>query len=233
MSTANFDDNKPGKVTIYDFILAPYPARLRLALHAKGLHDLVEFKVVNIGKGEHRTPEFKKLNYSASIPVLEFADGTTLSESVAITQYIDNIDNNPILTGKTPLEQGTIHMWTRKVEAEFLDPYIAYFHHSTPGLGPELETYQNNEYGLLQKERGIRGARYIDSILKTRPYIAGDSISMADFTIIAGFIIHSLIGSEIPEDCVTLKAWFEKVKTVPFVKAYYDSREKFLESMSK
>jgi glutathione S-transferase len=86
-------------------------------------------------EGEHKTPEFLAKNYSGTLPVLELADGTMLAECTAITQYLDALDGRPVLTGRTPLEQGMIHMMSKRAELELLDAISVYFHHATPGLG--------------------------------------------------------------------------------------------------
>lgn len=222
-ATRNFDDKKPGKVIVYDFPRGPYPARVRIALLEKGLHDIPEYKFIDLYKGDHKTLEFKSTkNYSKTIPVFEFADGTLLSECVALTQYIDNIDGNPSLTGTSPLETGKIHMMTRRVEFEFLEAISLYFHNSTAGLGPTVETYQNHEWGLHQLERGINGMFFLDKILQKQPYIVGNQFSMADCAAIGGMIFLTFVNVQVPEDCKALKNWYKRLRERPSVKKYFE-----------
>ena len=124
---------------IYDMPGLPNPLRVRVALAEKGLTDRVAFEHVDIMKGEHQTPEFRAKNPSAAVPALELEDGTILSECSAITEYLDALDGAPTLTGATPTERGEIAMRQRKAEADVLDAVAAYFHHATPGLGPDIE----------------------------------------------------------------------------------------------
>ena len=131
---------------IYDWYNGPYPARVRIALAEKGLLARTEFVSINLWKGKHKQPAFLALNYSGTLPVLELQDGTLIAECTAITQYLDVLDGDPLLTGKTPTEQGFIHMMTRRAEIELMDAVSVYFHHATPGLGPEVELYQNAEW---------------------------------------------------------------------------------------
>src|SRR5476651_1948292 len=128
---------------IYDWYEGPYPARVRIALAEKGWLSKTEFVPINLWAGEHKKTEFLAINYSGTLPVLELNDGTLIAECTAITQYLDALDGAPTLTGSTPLEQGVIHMMSKRAELELLDPISTYFHHATPGLGPHVELYQN------------------------------------------------------------------------------------------
>ena len=133
------------------------PIRVRIALKEKNAIDQVEFVEVDIMNGEHRQPEFKAKNPSASVPVLELDDGTTIAECSAITEYIDHKFPGVCLTGKTPTERAVIHMMQRRGEQYVLDAVGSYFHHATPGLGKNLETYQNQEWGEKQREKRSPG----------------------------------------------------------------------------
>lgn len=222
MSFSNFDDAKPGKVTLYDFPKGAYPARVRIALHEKNLIGKLDFVFIDLLKGDHKTEAFRTKNYSRTVPVLEFEDGTIVLECVALTQYIDNIDGKPALTGTTPLEQGLIHMWTSRVQNEFLEPFNLYIHNGTPGLGPNVEENQNKEWGLHQREKGLKGMRFFDNLLKSRPFIAGDKFSMADAAAIGAMIFLDFVNEEVPKELDGLLAWYERVHQVPSVRAYFD-----------
>src|SRR5690348_17212291 len=130
---------------IYDFKGFPNPTRVRIALAEKGLTDRVEFVTVNVPGGEHRQSAFLAKNPSAAVPVLELDDGTCISECTAITEYIDHLTGDPVLTGIGARNRATIHMMQRRAEIGLLDPAATYFHHATPGLGPQLELDQNAE----------------------------------------------------------------------------------------
>lgn len=201
------------KMTIYDFPVGPYPTRVRIAVAEKQLQTKVNFELVDLYKGEHKTPEFiEKKNYSGTLPVLELADGTLIAECTAITQYLDTIDSKPILTGTTPLEQGVIHMMSKRAEIELLDAISVYFHHGTPGLGPLVELYQNPEWGFRQRDKAIRGMHYFDKVLQQQTYVAGEKFSMADITVIGGLVFAAIVKLEIPAECKALLSWFERMK---------------------
>ena len=125
---------------IYDYKGFPNPTRVRIALAEKDMTARVEFITVDVPGGEHKRPEFLAKNPSGAVPVLELEDGTTIAECTAITEYLDNLDGKPTLTGTGARERALIHMMQRRAEAGLLDAVAAYFHHATPGLGPHIET---------------------------------------------------------------------------------------------
>jgi glutathione S-transferase len=202
---------------IYDFPIGPYPARVRIALAEKSLQSQISFVLVDLRKGQHKQAEFLSLNYSGTVPVLELEDGTLIAECTAITEYLDALDGNPSLTGKTPREKGLIHMMNKRAEIELLDAISVYFHHATPGLGPDVEIYQNAEWGLRQRDKAFKGMVYFDEILRREPFVAGPIFSMADITVIAGMIFADLVKLPVPPSCQALVAWYEAMKQRPSV----------------
>lgn len=205
---------------IHDWFDGPYPARVRIALAEKNMLSRIEFVSVDLWAGEHKTPEFLAINYSGTLPVLELNDGTLIAECTAITQYLDALDDSPTLTGQTPAEKGLIHMMTKRAEIEFLDAVSVYFHHATPGLGPHVELYQNVEWGNRMGDKAIRGMRYFDSLLQHQPFVAGDTFSMADITVLAGMIFASLVKLDVPGDCEALREWHARMQERPSVQAW-------------
>ncbi len=204
-------------IKIYDFEGFPNPARVRIALAEKGVMDQVEFVSINVPAGEHRTPAFMAKNPSATVPLLELDDGTTISECTAITEYIDHTFGGISLTGKTPKERAIVHMMQRRAEQSVMDAIAGYFHHATTGLGPEIETYQNKDWGLKQAERATIGMCYFDSVLASNTYIAGDNFSMVDITVFAGLAFADFIKFEIPNDFKNLAGWRERVAKRPSI----------------
>ena len=218
-STKNFDVTTLPIMTIYDFPEGPYPTRVRIALAEKNLQSRVEFVTVDLYKGEHKRPEFiSEKNYSGTLPVLELNDGTCIAECTAITEYLDTLDGAPTLTGRTSLEKGVIHMMSKRAELELLDAISVYFHHATPGLGPNVELYQNSEWGFRQRDKAMRGMRYFNGLLKKQPFVAGNAFSMADITLIGGLVFASIVKLSVPAECEALLAWYTRMRERPSVK---------------
>jgi glutathione S-transferase len=67
---------------------------------------------LSITKGEHLTPEFKKMNPRGVVPVLAH-DGNTIVESSVMCTYLDEVFPNPPLSPKSPVERATTRLWCK------------------------------------------------------------------------------------------------------------------------
>lgn len=209
---------------IHDTPGFPNAARIRIVLAEKGLESQTKFVKVDLFGAEHKQPAFLAKNPAGVIPVLELEDGTFISEGVAITQYLDNLDGQPTLTGATPREKAVINMMQKRADDQMIDAIGIYFHHATPGLGKTLEAYKSpewahrKEWGERNLEKFTQGMRYFDSVLRTQPYVAGEQFSMADITVFAALMHAGAAGVGIPDDCDALAAWQARVADRPSVK---------------
>jgi glutathione S-transferase len=195
----------------------PNPLRVAIALAEKKASDKIEFVHVDVMGGEHRSPEFLAKNPAGAVPVLELEDGTTIAESTAVTEFIDHYFDGPSLTGKTAQQRSVTHMMQRRAETMVIDAVSAYFHHATEGLGPELEAYQNKDWGLKQREKALSGFEYFNTLLANREYVSGDEFSMADITLFAGLAFADFANIEIDSSLVNLIGWRQRIANRPSV----------------
>jgi glutathione S-transferase len=215
---------KVNTMKIYDRPGFPNPARIRIVLAAKGLESQVEFVSVDLVGAEHKQAPYLRKNPSGVVPLLELDDGTLISESVAITEYFDNLDGKPILTGRTPKEKAVIHMMQRRAEAYVTDPIGLYFHHATPGLGAALQAFKSPDWegraamGQREGDKVRAGMKYFNDVLARQPYLAGDTFSMADITLFAGLMHAEVSGIDAPADHTALIEWRARVSELPSVK---------------
>lgn len=204
---------------IYDVEGFPNPARVRIALAEKGATDQVEFVPVDVMGGEHRSDAFRAKNPDAVVPCLELDDGTHIAQCNAIIEYIDGHFDGATLTGNTPKERATVSMMNLRAENGLLNAVGAYFHHATPGLGPDLETDQCAEWGNKQKDVAGQTMAYLDGVLAENEFLAGNTFSMADITAFAGLAFADFAKVEIPATLTHLRAWREKVAARPSIAA--------------
>ena len=209
---------------IHDRQGTPNAARIRIVLAEKGLEDRVTFVPVDLIAAAQKQPAFLKMNPIGKTPLLELDDGLIISESTAITEYLDNLDGNPTLTGRTPREKALVHMMQRRVEILLLETVDDYFHYATPGLGQALRPWRMPEWAGAREWGERRGAEavhnlpYFDTVLAERPYLAGETFSMADISLFAGLAFAGAAGLPIAPELVALAAWRERVCDLPAVR---------------
>ncbi|SHK82393.1 glutathione S-transferase [Paraburkholderia terricola] len=202
---------------IFDIPGFPNPLRIRIVLAEKSLASQVEFIKVDLPAAEHRQAAFLAINPTGTVPVLQLDDGTYISECTAITEYLDTLDGNPVLTGKSPKEKALVHMMQKRAESELIDAVGIYFHHATPGLGPALQAFKSpdwegrREWGERSRDKAIAGMRYFDKVVAAQPYVAGEFFSMADITVWAGLVFAGFANIPVPEDCTALLNWRQTV----------------------
>jgi glutathione S-transferase len=202
---------------IFDIPGFPNPLRIRIVLAEKNLASKVEFIKVDLPAAEHKQAAFLAINPTGTVPVLQLDDGTYISECTAITEYLDNLDGNPVLTGKSPKEKALVHMMQKRAESELIDAVGIYFHHATPGLGPALQAYKSpdwegrREWGERSRDKAVAGMRYFDKVLTAQPYVAGESFSMADITVWAGLVFAGFANIRVPEECTALLNWRQTI----------------------
>ena len=200
----------------YDSIGLPNPDRVRIALAEKDVLDRVEIVQVNLWEGEHRTAAFKAKNPSVTVPLLELDNGIAISETTAITEYIDHAFEGISLTGVDPEERAVVHMMQRRGEQKIVDAIGAYFHHATPGFGPEIELDQNPTWGRVHHQKTLDGMVYFDTVLRETPFIAGQNFSMADITVFTGLNFSEAYPKVmIPNDLTALTAWRSRIAARP------------------
>ncbi len=202
---------------IYDVPAFPNPARVRIALAEKNATDKVTFEAIDVMAGEHRNATYLEKNPAGAVPILELDDGSCISECSAITEYIDHTFEGIALTGSNAKERAVVNMMNRRAESMVLDAVGAYFHHATDGLGPELETYQNADWGQKQKEKATAGMKYFDGLLASNAFVTGENFTAADITLFAGLAFADFAKIEIPSDYAHLQEWRAKVAARPSI----------------
>jgi len=201
---------------IYEDSRAPNPRRVRVFLAEKGLD--IEYQQVSIMDGEHKLPEFTKLYPLQRLPVLELDDGTLIGETVSICRYFEEIHPEPALMGTTALEKALIDMFQRQVEFGLLQPIAHCFRHLHPAMA-KLEVPQVAAWGKVNEQRALAGMAWLNSELKDREFITGDTFTIADITALIAIDFRKLARIEIPDELAELNSWHQRVLQRPSASA--------------
>ncbi|MFC3080302.1 glutathione S-transferase family protein [Phenylobacterium terrae] len=194
---------------------APNPRRVRIFLAEKGI-DLAETPV-DMGKREHKSPEHRARNSLGQLPTLELDDGTTISETVAICRYFEEVQPDPPLFGRTPVEKAQVEMWIRRTEFVLMQPVGAFWRHAHPYTAALLTQFK--DFGESNRETYAGALKWFDRELAERPFVAGDEYTMADICALTTVDFAKWIGLPVGEEHANVLAWRERVGSRPSARA--------------
>ena len=167
---------------LYSSKLAPSPLKVVIFLKEKVILDQVEILNLDLGKLEHKTPEYKAIAPNSRVPALQLDDGTIILETTAICRYLEALYPEPNLFGESPIEIASIEMWYSRVTYELMVPLMHGFRHTHPHMS-QMEN-QNQEYGLAQRELAVKSLDTYNNIIASREYIAGERFTYADIQMV-------------------------------------------------
>ena len=205
------DASSPTIGQIYDSF-GMNPRTLRFFLLEKGLE--IPRREVDILAAENRELAYLKLNPAGQLPALELSDGTIISETPAICEYIEELFPSPALIGRTAAERAVTRMWWRRVELNICVPMVWGFYYSEA-----LDLFKTRFRCLPEaadglKEKARDGMRWIDALIEGE-WLAGDRFTAADICLYCYIDQLCEVGQPIPEDCRSLKNWFDRVGARP------------------
>lgn len=201
---------------LYDNKHAPNPRRVRIFLAEKGIE--IPTVQVEIMEKECQSADFTAKNAMQRLPVLEFEDGTCLSESVAICRYFEMLHPEPPLMGRGARGMAEIEMWNRRMELDFLWPVTHAIRHTKSAMA-ELQVPQVPEWGEANREVLERTLTWLDGELAGRTFIAGQDFTIADITAICAVGFMRIIGRKIGDETPNLKRWHEAMTARPSFEA--------------
>lgn len=189
---------------LYDAPLAPNPRRVRIFLREKGV--AFPTRPIDLMAREHMQSDYERVNPLRAVPALVLDDGTVLTESVAICQYVEWLHPDPPLFGGDGREKAFVEMWQRRMEFALFLPVAFAFRHSHPKMGA-LEHPQFPDFAAAQRPRAVDAMRFLDAELAGRPFVAGETFTIADITAFVALELTKLARIEIPDDLAHLARW--------------------------
>jgi glutathione S-transferase len=190
-------------VKLYTFPPAPNPARVGFYLREKGLE--IDQVMVDFRLNEQNSPEHLARNPVGVVPVLELDDGTCLTESLAIIEYLEELHPEPPMIGRNPLERALTRAREREIEMNVLLRVVRYVHAANSPLGwppnPAIaEAEAARLPGALERVAGY---------LADGEFVMGDRPSIADCTLLAGVNFARAFTPDLVDGPPALNRWFE------------------------
>jgi maleylacetoacetate isomerase/maleylpyruvate isomerase len=201
-------------VKLYTYFRSSAAFRVRIALNLKGVPYQPVF--VHLAKGEHRKPEYAKVNPQALVPTLELDDGTRLNQSLAIIEFLEEKHPRPALLPKDALGRARVRSLSNLVASE-IHPVnnLRVLQHLKRALGQsqdEIDTWYRYWIadGLAKLEAELQG--------KHR-FCHGDTPTMADCCLVPQIFNAKRYNSDLAPYPNTMRVFDECMKLEAFDRA--------------
>lgn len=101
---------------LYNYFRSSASYRVRIALALKGLPFY--YVSVHLAKGAHLAPDYRDIAADGLVPLLELEDGTRLSQSMAIIEYLDDMQPEPRLLPVDALARARVRALAQSIACE-------------------------------------------------------------------------------------------------------------------
>lgn len=205
--------------TLYHVWLHPFSRKVRLALAEKRLQ--FDLQVERIW--ERRTA-FLAMNPAGDVPVLVEEDGTILSNSQVICEYLEEVYPEVNLIGHDAMQRAEtrrlIGWFDVKFNREVTDNLVGEklmkrFLKLGEPHGPSIRAGHANIHYHLD---------YIGFLCEKRKWLAGEEYSLADITAAAHLSSIDYIGDVPWDEHHAARDWYSRVKSRPGFKSLLEDR---------
>ena len=176
---------------IYGSDLSSPSNKVRFTANVLGLK--YEYIKVNLREGEHKKPEFLKLNPVGKIPAID-DDGFTLFESNAIIKYLAEKNNSPLYP-KGLKERAVVDEWIEFTSHHVYQAIskVVYNRFFAPLRG-EAPDERSLSDGFAWMDRFFP---VVDNQLSKNQFIVGSQMTLADINLLAAFDPVDVTGIDI------------------------------------
>lgn len=193
--------------------LGPNPRLVRMFLVEKGLTEGADFARVHydIISGENRqSAEYTARNPLGTTPTLELGDGTSLTESWPICEYLEELHPAPNLLGETPVERAQVRKWARLFDQEVVVPMTMGFRAGAgrPMFEPRMSVVSTGagaELSAMADEKW----RWFDSALGDSNHFALGRFTFADLIVFCFANFGFTVGWKLPDGTANLARFID------------------------
>lgn len=196
---------------LYTFPSAPNPRKVHAVIDHLGITG-IEIQMVNLGKGEHHSPEYRALNPMTRLPTLVDGD-FVLWESNAICEYLCDLQGDTSLFPRDARVRADISRWLFWQASDWSS--------ATAGMAYEnfvKKVFFQAEPDMARVEATEKlfhvAAAILDKHLEGRHFIVGNQLTLADIAI-ASLLTFAVPGKFPMEPYKNLRAFCAHMDEVP------------------
>ncbi|EKM75849.1 hypothetical protein AGABI1DRAFT_116167, partial [Agaricus bisporus var. burnettii JB137-S8] len=197
---------------LYGVPLSPSVIRVGIVLHEKNIR--FELVMVDLGKGEHKTPEFKAKNPFEQIPYIDDG-GFILFDSRAIIRYLEEkYPNQGAKLIPQELEKRALFEQAAAVEMANFNAYaqpLVFEAVWKPMIGQKTD---ENKVEEMKAKLAVNLDAY-EQILSKQKYLAGDELTLADLQHLPYGSMLARAGCNAIEERPNVARWFNDLASRP------------------
>ena len=166
--------------TLYTYYRSSAAYRVRIALNLKGMpYTAVPVHLVKDG-GQHRSAAYRARNPQALVPAFELEDGTVLTQSLAIMEYLDEVQPESALLPADAIGRARVRALAQAIACD-LHPVnnLRVLQYLSQQLGISAE--QKDAWYRHWVDTGLQG---LEALLADHPstgrFCHGDTPTLAD-----------------------------------------------------
>lgn len=188
--------------------VGPNPQVVRTFLAERGI--TLDMQDVDIMAGDNRKPDFLQVNPAGQLPALVLDDGSILTEITVICEYLDETQPGKSFMGDTPESRAHNRSWTRWADLNVCEPLANGFRYSEG-----LPLFESRMRCIPEASAGLKACAqdklaWLDGQLGSRPFLAGDTYSLADILLSTFLTFGEQVGQQLNRDLKTLSAWYDR-----------------------
>ena len=161
---------------LYSYYRSSAAFRVRIALNLKGIaYDTISVHLVKDG-GHNKRPEFRAINPQMRVPVLITPAGDTLTQSLAIIEYLDETHPQPPLLPKDPIARAKV-----RALAELIACDIHPLNNTSPLRYLKRDMGQDQSaIDTWYHHWVLSGFEALEAMIGEGPYLCGKEVTLAD-----------------------------------------------------
>lgn len=159
---------------LYSYFRSTAAYRVRIALNLKEVS--YQLTPVNLLKNEQKSEWYRAVNPMGLVPALRLEDGTVLSQSTAILEWLEETSSDTPLLPADPLQRARVRAMVNIIACD-IHPLnnLRVLKHLVGALGVSEEAKETWYHHWIQL-----GFDALESQMQEGAYTAGDRLSMAD-----------------------------------------------------
>ena len=163
---------------LYDYFRSSAAYRVRIAIALKGL--VIERRPVHLLRGDQRDPGYRAKSPLAIVPTLELDDGTFITQSLAIIDYLDALKPDPPLLPKDAVVAAQARAAALTIACE-IHPLANL--RVVEALQQQFSA-REDEIGAWRRRWIAEGLAAVEALIAPGPYAFGAEPSLADICLI-------------------------------------------------